>query len=386
MKKALKRVLIVLAVLITGYCLLLIPGPAIEPTVIAESTPFEWNQQVVWETLETQFQAARSMDPEELGARVEIELAGLDSLLYQLNDTLLSTEDPIFDQIEQQFFSCASLVAADQNHRSSLIERYNQTRIAVKRFSASWEMNSRSGRIQVYRLLYGMRGAIKEVLLANENLDFPPSMQVENVPTITPGAEILGIPVHSGDLLASRGGAPASAFISRGNDFPGNFSHIAVLYVEAETNTPYLVEAHIERGVAISTVEEYVKDQKLRFMVLRPRADLPEIIADPLLPHKAAKYAYEETTSRHIPYDFAMDFHDDSEMFCSEVGSNAYAQYGLHLWTPVSTISSQGIVNWLSLFGVQNFVTQMPSDLEYDPQTGRSRRMERPRNPFQRPF
>jgi hypothetical protein len=55
-------------------------------------------------------------------------------------------------------------------------------------------------------------------------------------------------------------------------------------------------------------------------------------------------------------------------MVCSEVGSYAYAQRGIRLWQGVSTISSQGVVNWLHAFGVENFVTQMPSDLEYDPQ------------------
>jgi hypothetical protein len=38
------------------------------------------------------------------------------------------------------------------------------------------------------------------------------------------------------------------------------------------------------------------------------------------------------------------------------------------VWKYPSTISSAGVVNWLHSFGVENFVTQMPSDLEYDPQ------------------
>ena len=55
-------------------------------------------------------------------------------------------------------------------------------------------------------------------------------------------------------------------------------------------------------------------------------------------------------------------------MFCSEVASYAYRKNGLQLWPSLSTISSTGVVNWLHDFGVENFITQMPSDLEYDPQ------------------
>jgi hypothetical protein len=55
-------------------------------------------------------------------------------------------------------------------------------------------------------------------------------------------------------------------------------------------------------------------------------------------------------------------------MFCSEVGSFAYKKQGLNLWKGESSISSPGVVKWLYTFGVEHFVTQMPADLEYDPQ------------------
>jgi hypothetical protein len=159
-----------------------------------------------------------------------------------------------------------------------------------------------------------------------------------------------------------------SALISRGNDYPGNFSHIALIYVDEKTNQPYLIEAHIEKGVAIASVAQYEHDKKLRFMVMRPRADLPLMLADSMLPHKAAKKIFDEANRRHIRYDFKMNFNDTTEMFCSEVASYAYRTRGLQVWKYPSTISSQGVVNWLHDFGVENFVTQMPSDLEYDPQ------------------
>ena len=100
---------------------------------------------------------------------------------------------------------------------------------------------------------------------------------------------------------------------------------------------------------------------------MRPRADLPELKKNPMLPYEASSYIYNESQNRHIPYDFKMDYYDASAMFCSEVGSYAYKQVGINLWEFKSTISSNGIISWLNTFGVENFVTQMPSDLEYDP-------------------
>jgi hypothetical protein len=70
----------------------------------------------------------------------------------------------------------------------------------------------------------------------------------------------------------------------------------------------------------------------------------------------------------HIPYDFTMDYADASRLFCSEVASAAYREYGITLWTGLSTISAPGLRRWLASFGVRQFETQEPSDLEYDPQ------------------
>ncbi len=177
-----------------------------------------------------------------------------------------------------------------------------------------------------------------------------------------------GVTVHSGDMLVSRGGYPTSALIARGNDFPGNFSHVALVHVDSATHDVSVIEAHIESGVAVSSASRYLADKKLRLLVLRPRADLPALVRDPMLPHRAASAMLARALDEHIPYDFAMDYHDPSRLFCSEVASAAYHIQGVDLWTGVSTISSPGLRNWLGAFGVTHFETQEPSDLEYDPQ------------------
>ena len=93
-----------------------------------------------------------------------------------------------------------------------------------------------------------------------------------------------------------------------------------------------------------------------------------QIHRNPLLPHRAAQTALARAGQRHIPYDFAMDIADTSGYFCSEVVSAAYAAQGLKLWSGESTISTPGVRTWLAGFGVRNFTTLEPSDLEYDPQ------------------
>src|SRR6266571_3850037 len=115
---------------------------------------------------------------------------------------------------------------------------------------------------------------------------------------------------------------PIEALIARGNDYPGNFSHIALVHVDSVSHVASAIEAHIERGVAVSTADEYMGDKKLRIMVLRLRAELP---------HRAAALALERARSGRIGYDFEMDYTDASRLFCSEVASSVYRELGVTL-------------------------------------------------------
>ncbi|MGB5271711.1 YiiX/YebB-like N1pC/P60 family cysteine hydrolase [Eudoraea sp.] len=364
MKKFITFLLIIAGI----YLLLLIPMPEnkSEPQKASE-IPFIWDQDALWENLEKAFLRAKAIPSEELDSIVQELAFENDSILNANKNKTIKPEDGIYALIERRFFQIAPLIAAQENKSDWHVRFYNRVRKKIKLDSRFWDMNSSSARNTSYRILYGMRATVEEILLQSSDDQFVSTTFVSDEPSATPSVDILGIEVHSGDLLVSRGGAEVSAFISRGNDFPGNFSHVAIIHINEETDEPYLVEAHIEKGVAIATLDEYLNDKKLRFMVMRPRVDLEQMMANPMLPHEASLFIFNESQTRHIPYDFKMDYYDSSAMFCSEVGSYAYKQFGINLWESESTISSNGIIEWLNNFGVENFVTQMPSDLEYDP-------------------
>jgi hypothetical protein len=364
-KKAFKVFLISSAVL---YCLLLIPEKETNVVSVPADKPFTWNLNSLWKQLENNYVTAREESNAVIDSAIDKLFATQQALYNSLNGHHIIASDAILDSISSNYFQLAALVAARPLYREQLLNHYTLIRKEIKTQSCNWDVSDKQVRDALYKLLYGMRIATEEVLLQTDSIPFNPVVNVKDELSATASANLFGTKVHSGDLLLSRGGAEVSALISRGNNYPGNFSHVALLYVDEKTNLPYLIEAHIEKGVAIASAEQYIKDKKLRFMVLRLRADLPQIKKDTMLPHKAALAAYNEALSRHIPYDFKMNFHDSTAMFCSEVGSVAYNKFGLQLWQFPSAISSPGVIRWLGDFGVENFITQMPSDLEYDPQ------------------
>lgn len=365
----LARTLIVILITVGMlYAVLLIPDSPPPLPVTAGHTPFVWNQDAYWRALEHEFAANRQVGCETLQPGLASAAARFDSLLTLLSLEPVRPGAPLLMAVEQTMFELGPELAACPNELPAHIDLFTRLRRDLKRQSQNWDMNSADARGQLYRLLYGSRAAVEEVILQSSTDSFPALVPGTEEPSVTPATTILGVTVHSGDILVSRGGAPTSALIARGSDYPGNFSHVALVYVDDSTGEASIIEAHIEIGVAIASLDQYLRDKKLRVMVLRPRASLPALLADPMLPHAAAWAAITRARTEHIAYDFAMDYSDDAKLFCSEVASSAYRSYGITLWMGISSISSPGVASWLAAFGVRHFETQEPSDLEYDPQ------------------
>jgi hypothetical protein len=347
--------------------LLRLPPSRLAPPQLSAGRPFVWGEDDLWQALERRFAAARASGCAARAPEIDAALGRGRALVGALAGHELPPEAAVYGEIEWATFDLAPDVAACPVYLREYLALAGSLRAAVKQQSRHWDLGSRPARDRLYRLLYGSRAAVEEAILQAPAGAVPGLVLATDEPSATPSAAVHGVTVHSGDVLVSRGGAPTSALIARGNDYPGNFSHVALLHVDTSGHLA-IVEAHIERGVVVSTAEEYLRDVKLRIMLLRPRTDLAALRADPLLPDRAAAEAMEQAHARHIPYDFAMDFRDHHALFCSEVASAAYEREGVTLWSGLSHISSPGLAAWLAAFGVRHFVTEEPSDLEYDPQ------------------
>jgi len=343
--------------------------PEREATVApALRAPFTWNRDALWRDLERQFLAARQLPTEQVRVAITANMLGAERIYSMLPEDAMDASDALLTSLETQLFALAPLVAAVPDQLGAYLNLTQRVRKRVKEFSASWDLQSEVARQTLYRLLYGSRAALEEALLQVPTDTVPALALAWDEPSQTPSAVLGGVRVHSGDILVSRGTAPTSALIARASDFPGNFSHVALVHVDATSAEVSVIEALIEHGVVVNSADHYLSDPKLRVMLLRPRADLPVLIKDPQAPHRAASHALRDALARAIPYDFAMDDKDHERLFCAEVASAAYEQVGMTLWQGRSRISSAGLARWLGALGVRHFDTQEPTDLEYDPQ------------------
>jgi len=350
------------------YLILLIPESQSDKIEVARHTQFVWNKDSLWQSLEIAFTDAIKNGCNNTKDHIGEKLIDFSNILKFIEDENLNPKDKLLDSLLSIVFQTAPLIGACPDSAERYLKLNSKLRRIIKEKSINWNPNELIVRNALYKLIYGSRAAVEEIILQSDSKRIPNLTFENDESSNTPYTTFLGVKIHSGDILLSRGGAPTSALISRGSDYPGNFSHVALVYVDPKTKVASIIEAHIEVGVAIASLEEYMNDKKLRVMILRLRSDLPKMIDDPMLPHKAADASLKRALSEHISYDFEMDYKNQNKLFCSEVASSEYKNLGVDLWMGKSTISSIGTARILAGFGVKNFETQEPSDLEYDPQ------------------
>ena len=211
----LARAVVAMAVL---YAALLIPDQRHSPRG-AGRIPFEWKQNAFWSGLEKQFTAARGNGCDASAARIDSGLERIHRSTEILREQSVHPTNALFASVEGDVFSLGPLIAACPSRSTDYISAVTRLRSAVKRQSEHWDLNQPAARQTLYRQLFGSRMALEEVMLQASINEVPALTLSDDEPSRTPVVNILGVTLHSGDILVTRGGAPTSALIARGNDF-----------------------------------------------------------------------------------------------------------------------------------------------------------------------
>ncbi len=362
-----KRVGIAAGAAVLGLGLLLfVPAPTPDPPALVPHA-FAWNADEAFASIRARFEEVRRAGCGAESAAMTATMAQLEASVSAIETrSAVGYDDVVLVALEAALFRAGAEAAACPDRVPQLLTVADRARSAIKRVARGWDLARRPVRDRLYRSLTGLRAAVEEALAQSPvDGDLPVARGIDE-PCSGPSTTYRGVRICSGDMLLSRAAAPTSALIARGNDYPGVFSHVALVHV-GEGGEVSIIEAHIERGVAVATIDEYLADAKLRILAVRVRADHPALARQPDLPNRAATAALEDARGRHIPYDFAMDYRDPSAMFCTEIATSPYAAAGLTLYEDLSTFTSPSLVGWLASLGVTQFETQAPADLELDP-------------------
>lgn len=169
-----------------------------------------------------------------------------------------------------------------------------------------------------------------------------------------------------GDLLLMRGQSFVSAMIARIGDGDVQFSHLGVIGQDSKGKL-YVVEALIETGAIYTPLEEFLKKEEARIVLLRQ--DNEELAKKSA--RKIFDYVYNvKSKGKVVPYDFGMEDDEHSQLFCSEVIRYAYklgsdGEYKVPMYrTSFSKLSDS---QFFKDMGIKSREAFAPADIDLDP-------------------
>ena len=179
-------------------------------------------------------------------------------------------------------------------------------------------------------------------------------------PAFQTGADLA---FKSGDVILVRGQAHNSAAIARIGDIDSQFSHVGVVYVDAQ-GRPFKIEALIESGSVVTPLENALEHGIGRAVLLRHRdGELAERAGRLIHAHVARR------RMRRIWYDFTMTLEGYKRLYCSKLVRLAYlmaskGDVGLPAYKTRLDMQNR---DFLDRVGVKTTETFAPGDLEIDP-------------------
>jgi hypothetical protein len=170
---------------------------------------------------------------------------------------------------------------------------------------------------------------------------------------------------QSGDILITKGISFTSSTISEVVSERTLFSHIVFVYVDEATKKVYTMESYIGYGVKLFSIEEALKSENARILVLRSK--------DQKLARAAAEYMYarikkSEKDDKPIPYDYSLDFTDNKSLSCEEIAYDAFLNASEGKFFIPENLSKVAIKDekFLKKIGIKAGALMMPADLEVD--------------------
>ena len=172
---------------------------------------------------------------------------------------------------------------------------------------------------------------------------------------------------RSGDVILTRGRLHNSAAIARIGDIDSQFSHVAVVYIDAR-GRHWAVESVIERGAIVEPLSEWLDHELGRAILFRHK--------DANLAQRAATLIHDRVQQANSPwgkrilYDFTMTLDEATHnLYCSKLVRRAYreASDGAVLYPTFATRLEMKNRDFVKRIGVKATETFAPGDLELEP-------------------
>ena len=169
----------------------------------------------------------------------------------------------------------------------------------------------------------------------------------------------------NGDILITKGVSFVSSTISSITTPASVYSHIVFVHVDKISKAVTTMESYVGRGVSIYPIDEALKNENARILVLRAK--------DQKLASEAADYMFNKIEdlkkkNKFIPYDYELNFEDNSKLSCEEVAYDSFKTKSGGSFVIPELMSSVKLNDekFLDRIGLKKGNMMTPADMETD--------------------
>ncbi len=165
--------------------------------------------------------------------------------------------------------------------------------------------------------------------------------------------------LRTGDVMLSRGLNLMGSVAARMSVTPGEYSHLGMVWRDPADGQVFILSSDSGVGAAVEPLAKFTAG-RARLIVLR--------YEDEALARKAAELMHDRMLGGHIPYDYFMNYDDDSALYCTEVAAAAFRMAGgPAVPLELSRLPGGGRSKTYSNIGIRKPYVFVAQDAEVDP-------------------
>lgn len=295
---------------------------------------------------------------EEKSAQYDSLISLLSEQLAGLRTEILNIDDPMVEKMVFNLGLATAIGGLSVNDPRPLLENLWLWRQYLKQQSLFWDIDNEK---QKLLLAYSISfiSICEDFIVVNQGLVYT---KISNqAVSLARSAELSNL--VSGDMILSSTDVSYS-FIEQAKMVPELTPSLGLILITGDST--FYISASPKLGLKTVLFDEYNNQPFARRMHLRLRNDIPELISNPAIPHRAANFIYDITLEHTINYDFTINL--QKRVSLSELGllNFAFEGEGLDFIASYSPLDKEFIYG-IKRLGIKNESSASVSEIEYYP-------------------
>ena len=278
--------------------------------------------------------------------------------LTALRSVILDIKSPIIKSMSYNLGLASALVSFSLDDAQPLLESLWIWRHYLKEQSLLWNISDSNQKLQIASAMRYI-GVCEDFIVANKGLVYT---KLKNSQISFDSTSTLSN-MMSGDLLLSDDDISYS-YPEQAKSIPELTPSLGIILINDDS--AFYIGSSPNKGLYTIKSYNFLSNPSARRLILRLRDDLPELIANPAIPHQAANFVYDLAIDHNVDYDFTLN--QLKRIALCEIGlvAFAYEDHNIDFITSFSPLKNEFIYG-LKRLGIKNDSLATAPEIQYHP-------------------